>query len=189
MKVINKKLTEIKPYENNPRDNDEAVQYVRNSIEKFGFRVPLVVDKEGVIVTGHTRYRAAQEMGLKEVPCIMADDLTPEQVRAFRIADNKVHDMSSWDNDKLRDELNALTEFDMTDFGFGEFELDILKEDLTPEPYDNEMLSEYDGHGEEFLVGERVIIKYNEDTRAALCAKLGVDLNKITYNAEDIINA
>lgn len=94
-------LSELKPYENNPRKNDEAVEYVAKSIQEFGFKVPIVIDKNGVIVAGHTRYKAAKEIGMEEVPCIIADDLTEEQVKAFRLADNKVSDFSIWDKKKL----------------------------------------------------------------------------------------
>ena len=79
LKVVYKKLSEIKPYENNPRQNDQAVPYVKKSIEQFGFKNPIIIDGDGIIIAGHTRYKAAQELGLKEVPTILADDLTPEQ--------------------------------------------------------------------------------------------------------------
>ncbi len=90
MKIEYKKIDDLKPYENNPRFNDDAVEYVANSIKEFGFKVPIVIDKDNVIVAGHTRYKASMELGLEEVPCIVADDLTDEQVKAFRLADNKV---------------------------------------------------------------------------------------------------
>lgn len=83
------KLLDIKPYEKNPRKNDEAVKYVAESIKEFGFKVPIVVDKDMTIVAGHTRYKAAKKLGLNEVPVIVADDLTDEQIKAFRLADNK----------------------------------------------------------------------------------------------------
>lgn len=84
------KLSDIKPYENNPRKNNEAVKYVAQSIKEFGFKVPIVIDKNNVIIAGHTRYKAAKRLKMKEVPTIIADDLTDEQVKAFRLADNKV---------------------------------------------------------------------------------------------------
>ncbi|MCK9571532.1 ParB N-terminal domain-containing protein [Candidatus Pacearchaeota archaeon] len=115
-----KKLAEIKPYDKNPRDNEAAVQLVSNSIKEFGFKVPIVIDKAGVIVCGHTRYKAAHLLGLGEVPCIVADDLTPAQIRAYRLADNKVAEASQWDFEKLADELAGLADFDMEAFGFGE---------------------------------------------------------------------
>ena len=89
MKVIDKLLTELKPYEKNPRNNTAAVEPVAESIKQFGFKVPIVIDKNGVIVAGHTRYKAAEKLGLDKVPCIVADDLSPEQIKAFRLADNK----------------------------------------------------------------------------------------------------
>lgn len=122
MQVINKKINEIKPYEKNPRKNDEAVKYVANSIKEFGFKVPIVIDKDGVIIAGHTRYKAAKRLKMKEVPCIMADDLTPEQVKAFRLADNKVGEVAEWDDDLLSEELDGILSLDMGDFGFDDDE-------------------------------------------------------------------
>lgn len=120
MEIIYKKLTELVPYEKNPRKNDDAVKYVQESIREFGFKVPIVIDNDGVIIAGHTRWKAAKNLNLKEVPCIIADDLTEEQVKAFRLADNKVAEFSSWDLDILPDELEELMnfEFDMEPFGF-----------------------------------------------------------------------
>lgn len=112
-------IDEIKPYEKNPRKNDGSVRFVANSIKEFGFKVPIVIDSDHCIVAGHTRWKAARQLGLKKVPCIMADDLTPEQVKAYRLADNKVGEFSQWDMDLLGDELKDLGDvFDMGDFGF-----------------------------------------------------------------------
>lgn len=118
MEIVNKKLSEIKPYEKNPRKNDDAVKYVAKSIEEFGFKVPIVIDRSGVIVAGHTRYKAASSLGMKEVPCIIADDLTDEQIKAFRLADNKVGEIAEWDDSLLGDELDGIFDLDMGDFGF-----------------------------------------------------------------------
>lgn len=119
MKIIEKKIGELQPYENNPRKNDKAVHFVANSIKEFGFKVPIVIDKEGVIVAGHTRYLASIELGLDEVPCLIADDLSDEQIKAYRLADNKVAELSKWDDDLLEEELRLLEEsFNMSDFGF-----------------------------------------------------------------------
>lgn len=119
MEIIMKRVEELTPYERNPRRNDEAVKYVKASIEQFGFKVPIVIDANGVIVAGHTRLKAAKELGMEEVPCIVADDLTPEQVRAFRLADNKVGELAEWDLDKLVKEMDALADkYNMGDFGF-----------------------------------------------------------------------
>ena len=118
MQIYDKRLDEIKPYENNPRHNDNAVDAVANSIREFGFKVPIVVDSEGVIVAGHTRYKAAQKLGLQTVPCIVADDLTDEQVKAFRLADNKVGELATWDLDALKVELDNIGEIDLSGMGF-----------------------------------------------------------------------
>lgn len=109
----------LKPYKNNPRKNDEAVDYVANSIQEFGFKVPLVVDGKNNIVCGHTRYKAAIKLGLEEVPCIVADDLSKEQIKAFRLADNKTGEIAFWDFDLLKSELSELGDvLDMNSFGF-----------------------------------------------------------------------
>ena len=120
MNIVERKLGEVRPYEKNPRRNDDAVQYVAESIRQFGFKVPLVIDNDGVIVAGHTRWKAAKKLGLKTVPCIIADDLTDEQVKAFRLADNKVAEKAEWDFDLLAEELEELFDFDMAVYGFGE---------------------------------------------------------------------
>lgn len=122
MQVVMKSLEEIHPYENNPRINDKAAAAVAKSIEAYGFKVPIVIAADGEIVCGHTRYKAAQELKLKEVPCVIADDLTPEQIKAFRLADNKVSDIAIWDNKKLLQELDELDAFD-DDSLFTGFEL------------------------------------------------------------------
>lgn len=120
MEVKDYRLADLKPYENNPRKNDNAVDAVANSIKTFGFKVPLVIDEDGIIVCGHTRYKAAQKLKLECVPCVVANDLSPELIKAFRCADNKVAELAEWDNASLLDELNdlALFDIDMTDFGF-----------------------------------------------------------------------
>lgn len=117
MEIINKKIDEVIPYENNPRKNDEAVDYVAKSIKEFGFKVPIIIDKNGVIVAGHTRLKAAKKLGLKEVPTIVADDLSDDQIKAFRLADNKVGEFAEWDDELLKIELDDI-DIDMADFGF-----------------------------------------------------------------------
>lgn len=118
MEIINKSIKDIKPYEKNPRKNKDAVDYVAESIKQFGFKVPIVIDKNDVIVCGHTRLLAAKKLKLKEVPCIIADDLTDEQIKAFRLADNKVSEFAEWDFDLLNGELDDILDIDMSDFGF-----------------------------------------------------------------------
>lgn len=113
------------PYANNPRLNDNAVDAVAASIKEFGFKVPIVVDGENVIINGHTRLKAAHKLGLKQVPVIVADDLTPEQVKAFRLADNKTGELAEWDMEKLDIELAEIQDLDMNDFGFDEIEASV----------------------------------------------------------------
>ena len=120
MQIIDKKLTDLKPYANNPRYNAKAVPAVKESILKFGFKVPLVIDKNNIIVCGHTRFYASKEIGLETVPCIVADDLTDEQINAFRLVDNRVSEFADWNFDKLAEELSDLQDFDFEPFGFDE---------------------------------------------------------------------
>ena len=127
MEIINKKIDELIPYEKNPRLNDDAVEYVANSIKEFGFKVPIIIDKNNVIVAGHTRLKASKMLGLEEVPCIIADDLNEEQIKAFRLADNKVSEVAEWDFNLLDDELASFDTIDMSDFGF-DIDLDIEEE-------------------------------------------------------------
>lgn len=118
MQIVEKKLNDIKPYSRNPRLNDDAVDSVAASIQEFGFKVPIVIDKNGVIVAGHTRFKAAQKLGLKTVPCIEANDLSDEQIKAFRLADNKAGEMALWDEGLLELELFDIQNIDMSQFGF-----------------------------------------------------------------------
>lgn len=136
MEIVMRPIHEIRPYEKNPRRNDEAVNAVAESIRQFGFKVPMVVDSDGVIVAGHTRYKAAKKLGLDSVPCIIADDLTDEQLKAFRLADNKVSEKAGWDFVLLEEELNDLFTFDMQAFGF------ISHEDLVLDVNDDDFLQD-----------------------------------------------
>ena len=117
MNIIEMNVEELIPYENNPRKNDDAVEKVALSISAFGFKVPIVIDSNNVIVTGHTRLKAAKKLGIQTVPCIKADDLTDEQIKAFRLADNKVAEFSQWDEEKLMKELEELGAIDMSVYG------------------------------------------------------------------------
>ncbi len=191
MEIVYKKLDELKPYENNPRNNDNAIDYVANSIKEFGFKVPLVIDKNGVIVTGHTRYKASQKLGLTEVPCIIADDLTPKQIKAFRIADNKTNDMAEWNDDLLSIELkDILNDIDMTDFGFGDFELSILTDDMEPEEYDKDIIEKYSSNADDFLTNKRVIITYKTPEEEQFLRKIFNETEeemKVVYRCEEIM--
>ena len=138
LQIIEKNLSEITMYENNPRNNKQAVEPVANSIREFGFRVPIIIDKNGVIIAGHTRYKAAQLLQLEKVPCIVADDLSEEQVRMFRLADNKVAEYALWDISKLSEELEKITGYNMEAFGFDPMQGVELQDYSAPEPADDE---------------------------------------------------
>jgi ParB-like chromosome segregation protein Spo0J len=118
-------IDSIRPYKNNPRDNDGAVDAVVRSIQAFGFKVPIILDGNNEIVAGHTRFKAVLKLGMTEVPVIRADDLTPEQVRAFRIADNKTAELAEWDYTLLPIELTELQgmDFNLNLLGFSQDEL------------------------------------------------------------------
>ena len=142
MEIIMKGLYEIHPYEKNPRKNDAAVKYVAESIKQFGFKVPIVIDAEGVIVAGHTRYKAANKLKMKAVPCIVADDLSDEQIKAFRLADNKVSEKAEWDFDLLSSEIDDLFDFDMAAFGFEDDEEDEEPQEVEEDSFDVELPQE-----------------------------------------------
>ena len=119
LEITNMKISEIHPYEKNPRFNDAAVDAVAKSIQEFGWRSPIVVDKDMVIVCGHTRLKAAIKLGLTEVPVHVAADLTPEQIQAYRIADNKTGEIAEWNYDLLPVEIRELqnADFDLSLLG------------------------------------------------------------------------
>ena len=128
MQIQNVPITSVKPYEKNPRFNDDAVDAVAKSIKEFGWQQPIVVDKDMVVIAGHTRLKAAERLGLTEVPVIVADNLTPEQVKAYRIADNKTGEIAEWNYDLLPFEIKDLQDanFDLSLLGFDMDELDKL---------------------------------------------------------------
>jgi len=120
MKIVELEIEKIIPYENNPRRNEKAVDAVANSIKEFGFQNPIIVDKKNVIISGHTRRLAAIKLGLKTVPVYIASDMSPAQVKAFRLADNRVSELSTWNMDLLRKEIAAIQDIDLKDFGFSD---------------------------------------------------------------------
>ncbi len=128
MKIEMWPLAKVKPYEKNPRKNEGAIDAVAKSIEEFGFRVPIVVDGDGVVIAGHTRLKAAEKLGLEKVPVHVARELSADKVRALRIADNKLHELSSWDMELLPIELGELqsADFDLSLLGFSEEDLSAL---------------------------------------------------------------
>ena len=177
-KIVMLPVSEVRPYEKNPRKNADAVKFVKASIEQFGFKVPIIIDSNRVIVCGHTRLLAAKSLGMSEVPCIMADDLTDDQIRAFRLADNKVGEFAEWDMDLLGDELDAIADacdIDMGDFGFDLSEFDnIGLNDEDTEVVEDEVPEEVEPvckKGEIWLLGEHRLM-CGDSTDADAVAKL-----------------
>lgn len=160
-KIVMLPVSEVRPYEKNPRKNADAVKFVKASIEQFGFKVPIIIDSNRVIVCGHTRLLAAKSLGMTEVPCIMADDLTDDQIRAFRLADNKVGEFAEWDMDMLGDELDAIA--DACDIDMGEFGFDLSDDEETEvvEPEEVEIPDEVEERakaGDLWKIGEHLLL-------------------------------
>lgn len=154
LEITYRKIADLKPYKDNPRDNDKAVDAVAASIKEFGFKVPVVISKANEIVAGHTRLKAAIKLGLEEIPCVIADDLDDNQVKAYRLADNKVAELASWDMDKLLAELESI-DMDMAQFGFEDLEEEMDREALEDDFDENEPLPEkpYAQRGDIFILG------------------------------------
>ena len=138
-------INSIKPYERNAKKHPaEQVEYIANSLKRFGWKQPLVVDKDGIVVVGHGRLLAAKKLGLKSVPCVCADDLTEDEIKAFRLADNKTNE-SEWDDELLELELEELAELediDMNDYGFEVSEGDAETPEVSEDNYDGEVPEE-----------------------------------------------
>ena len=154
LNVIHLKVSDLIAYENNPRKNDDAVDAVASSIKSFGFKVPVIIDSNNVIIAGHTRVKACKKLGITEVPCVIADDLTEDQIKAFRLADNKTSELAEWDLDKLSEELSFI-EMDMEQFGFEDLEEELERDVLEDEFDENEELpiTPYAKKGDIFLLG------------------------------------
>lgn len=138
--IVYKNIDELIPYINNPRNNENAIDAVASSIKNFGFKQPIVIDSKNEVVAGHTRLLASKKLGLEEVPVIIASDLSDAKIRAFRLADNKVAELSEWDYNVLGLELEEIPlddlDFDMSDFGFEEASIDEFDEDFELENND-----------------------------------------------------
>ena len=153
MKIIEKKLEDIRPYDNNPRLNDEAVPLVAESLKKFGWQQPIVIDRNNIIVAGHTRYKAALRLGLKTAPCKYADELTEDEVREYRLADNKTAELATWDDDKLAEELAKCADFDMSAFGFYDEEPEEDPNDVIEDEYEQDEVEPVAKRGMIFELG------------------------------------
>lgn len=147
MQIKEIEISSLIEYENNPRNNDGAVDAVAESIKQFGFKVPIVIDRDNVIVAGHTRLKAARKIGLEKVPCIVADDLTPEQIKAFRLADNKTAELAEWDFSSLEKELAELSEMDV-DFNMEDFGFNLSEIEEEPQEVVEDEVPEVDEEGE-----------------------------------------
>ena len=189
-KIVYKKIEELHLNERNPRKNDNAVATVAKSIEKYGFRNPLIIDASGKIYCGNTRYKAAVELGLTECPCIIADDLTEQQIREYALLDNKSNELAEWDIDILGQELE--------DLDFGDFDLDwglpseveYGGEQYEPDKFDDDLISQYEGHSESFLLRKRILITYTTEQELALkeFLRLPADDNlKVVYDITELI--
>ena len=191
LKIVYVPVEKIKPYKDNPRENTKAIKKVAESIKNFGFRVPLVLDKKYVIVTGHTRYLAAKELGLEKLPCVIAEDLSKEKIKAYRIADNKVSEYSTWNDSLLASEMDALKEMgvDLDETGFSEIEIMELTEDILPEKYDAKEFKDYAEEAEKKLKSYNVIIGCKDEKEQKFVKKLLREDKRLkrAYRAEDIM--
>ena len=200
MEIIIRGVNTLTPYERNTKQHDQKqIDNVANSIKRFGWQQPIVIDENGVVVIGHCRLLAAKKLGLQEVPVTVASGLTDEEIRELRIADNKTNE-SPWDFGNLQIELGDL-DFEGFDLDFGNAEevnddaspvSDDPEEDdeFTPEAYDDELLKEYKEHENEFLAKKRVIITYAPEREMQLCELLGVDIDnlKIVYDLSELVD-
>ena len=193
IKIQELNIDDIKPYKNNPRKNDEAAKSVSESIKNFGFKNPIIVDEKNVVICGHTRLKAAKQLGLKKVPCVVASDLTPEQVKAYRLADNRTSEIADWDFDKLTQELKNISTINMEDLGFSRFEIN-MAEDSEPMEFDSSLINEFSRGEDNQLQRYRVIITYDKDDIGRVSKFLGIPEEKLSNGVvfdfnKDITNA
>lgn len=183
MQIVEKELTWLKPYANNPRDNASAVEPVANSIKEFGFKVPIVATSDGEIINGHTRFKASKLLGLKKVPVIISDDLTEEQIKAFRLADNKTGELADWNEELLAKELEKL-DFNLEQFGFEKLAEELDEED-EEDPYTSKITTPtYEPTGEEVYLQDLVdTTKRDELIRKIQTADIPSDIEEFLKNA------
>ena len=185
MQVIEKELSWLKPYANNPRDNESAVEPVAKSIKEFGFKVPIVATSDGEIINGHTRFKASKRLGLEKVPVIIADDLTEEQIKAFRLADNKTGELAEWNEELLAKELEEL-DFNLEQFGFEKLADELDEEEGEKEdPYTSKITTPtYEPTGEEVSLQDLVDTTKRDDlVRRIQTADIPSDIEEFLKNA------
>ena len=177
IQIITINIDDVNEYENNPRLNDAAVDAVAASIKEFGFKVPIIIDSNNVIVAGHTRVKACRKLGITEIPAVIADDLTEDQINAFRLADNKTHELALWDNEKLLEELEKIS-LDMLQFGFEDLE-DLLEEDVFEDDFNEEELyseNPYAKRGDIFVLGKHKVMCGDSTLESDVKALLGEEI-------------
>lgn len=186
-----KNIDEIIPYINNPRDNEPAVDAVASSIKNFGFNQPIAIDSKNEIIAGHTRYKAAKKLDLKEVPCVIIDDLTDEEVRAYRLADNKVAEKATWNKELLAEELAGLGNLDMTLFGFDEsdFKDDFQEDDFNIEEELGKIDEPTSKLGDIFELGDHILMcgdstKLEDINKIARSGEIDLVITDPPYNVE-----
>lgn len=182
MDVISMAISDIKPYPNNPRKNDDAVTATANSIKEFGWQQPIIVDKDNIIIAGHTRYKAAKQLNMDKVPVVVAKNLSKEQVKAYRLADNKTGEIADWDSEFLEDELANIIDFDMEDFGFEQIKNDVNIDDIF---FDDEEQQKKDNAL--YLKWENKKVVVSQDTLIFLNNKLNEYKNAETNKEIDFV--
>lgn len=209
MKIIEKSLGEIRPYKNNPRNNENAVEAVAESIKQCGYIAPIIVDENFIILAGHTRYKALKQLGKKSAEVVVKSGLTEEQKKKYRILDNKTNEFADWDFTKLEEELHGL-DFEGFDFDFGELEeiaqeidgsnmTPVFKTDgvtyenededdpYLPEPYDDKDLQGYTENQENYVIKRRIIITYLPEQEDELAQRLNIQkIDKVVYDIEEL---
>ncbi len=177
IQIITINIDDVNEYENNTRLNDAAVDAVAASIKEFGFKVPIIIDSNNVIVAGHTRVKACRKLGITEIPAVIADDLTEDQINAFRLADNKTHELALWDDKKLLEELEKIS-LDMLQFGFEDLE-DLLEEDVFEDDFNEEELyseTPYAKRGDIFVLGKHKVMCGDSTLDTDVKALLGEEI-------------
>ena len=182
---------DLRPYANDAKiHTSDQIEQIKNSIREFGFNDPIAVWKDNVIIEGHGRLLAAMEMEeVERVPVIRLDGLTDKQRKAYTIAHNKLTTNTGFDNEILGIELKDLiSEIDMTELGFSDFEVTILTNDFTPDPYDDEEVEKYSGNAEQYLAKKRVIITYSQEDEEKVRSLLNVnDVLKVVYDITELV--
>ena len=180
MNIIEIPINQIKPYKKNARFNENAIPKIAESIKQFGFKNPVIVDKNMVIICGHTRIEGAKLLGLKKVPCIIADDLTPKQVKAFRLVDNRTSEFASWNYDLLQTELESL-DIDLSDFEFPDltYEDTLDADELESILDDNTDATDYGNKGESET--EALSVERKEEYKVEIVCKNQTEQESLYY--------